>query len=153
MKEIYFDAAATTKPRKEVLEVFNELSLTTFANSSSSHKLGFEAESIINKSRSQIAKYLNCKSDEIIFTSGATESNNLAIKGASYHNASWGKHLITTKAEHPSVLNVFSFLEKQGFEVTYIDYDKDGNLNLDQLSSSIKSTTTLVSIMSVNNEL
>ena len=153
MKEIYFDAAATTKPRKEVLEVFNELSLTTFANSSSSHKLGFEAESIINKSRSQIAKYLNCKSDEIIFTSGATESNNLAIKGASYHNASWGKHLITTKAEHPSVLNVFSFLEKQGFEVTYIDYDKNGNLNLDQLSSSIKSTTTLVSIMSVNNEL
>ena len=153
MKEIYFDAAATTKPRKEVLDVFNELSLSTFANSSSSHKLGFASNSIINKSRVQISKYLNCKSNEIIFTSGATESNNLAIKGTAFHNASWGNKLITTKAEHPSVLNVFSYLEKKGFDVTYLDYDKDGNLDLNQLSSSLDNKTTLVSIMSVNNEL
>lgn len=153
MKEIYFDSASTTKPNKEVIDVFSSLSLSYYGNAASSHKLGFDAENIINKSRDQIAKYIGCKSDEIIFTSGATESNNLAIKGVAYHNYSWAKKIITTKAEHPSVLNVFSHLEKKGFNVTYIDFDKDGNLDLNQFESALDKTTSLVSIMRVNNEL
>ena len=153
MKEIYFDAAATTKPSKEVLDVFTSVSLENFANANSNHELGFNAEALLTKSRNQFAKYLEVKPEEIIFTSGATESNNLAIRGIAFHNKSWANHLITSKGEHPSVLNVFKKLESEGFNVTYINYDTDGNLNLDQLEKSLDEKTSLVSIMNVNNEL
>ncbi len=153
MKKIYFDAASTTIPNKEVLDVFSATSLSTFGNASSNHKLGFEADELLSKSRNQIAKYLDVKSEEIIFTSGATESNNIAIKGVALHNLSWAKNIITTKVEHPSVLNVFKKLETDGFNVTYLDCDKEGNLDFQTLEKSLDNKTSLVSIMSVNNEL
>ena len=153
MKEIFFDAASTTKPRQEVLDTFTSVSLNNYGNASSNHGRGFLADDLLNKSRNQIAKYLEVKPEEIIFTSGATESNNLAIRGVAIHNKSWANHLITTKAEHPSVLNVFRKLETEGFKVSYLDYDKLGNLDLKSLESLLDEKTSLVSIMAVNNEI
>lgn len=150
---IYFDSAATTKPCQEALDTFSRVSIDYFANASSNHALGYNSSSVLEKARNQIAKYLHVLSDEIIFTSGATEGNNLAIKGVAYHNRNWAKRIITSKAEHPSVSNVFSKLEGEGFEVIYIDYDINGKLNLNQLASSIDDHTSLVSIMAVNNEI
>ena len=145
---IYFDCASTVKPYPEAVKVLND-----FANASSNHALGFQCSSILLRARTQIAKYLRVTPDEIIFTSGASEGNNLAIKGIAYHNRGWAKRIITTKAEHPSVLNVFKKLEEEGFDVVYLDYDKEGKLNLDELVSALKVPTSLVSIMSVNNEV
>lgn len=150
---IYFDCAATVKPYQEVLDVYNKISMEYFANASSNHKLGYLSSSVLERARAQIAKYLKVLPEEVIFTSGATEGNNLAIKGIANHNKGWAKRIITTKAEHPSVLNVFQSLEKEGFEVIYLDYDEDGNLNLDELKSAINDHTSLVSIMAVNNEV
>ena len=154
MKEnIYFDCAATTMPYPQVLETYAKISTEYFANSSSNHGLGFLSNSILEKSRAQIAKYLKVLPEEVYFTSGATEGNNLAIKGVSYHNSGWAKRIITDKSEHPSVLNVFLQLEKEGFEVIYINYDKNGVLDLKQLEDALDDHTSLVSIMAVNNEV
>lgn len=150
---IYFDCASTVKPYPEAVKVFSDISMNDFANASSNHALGFQCSSILLRARTQIAKYLRVTPDEIIFTSGASEGNNLAIKGIAYHNRGWAKRIITTKAEHPSVLNVFKKLEEEGFDVVYLDYDKEGKLNLDELVSALKVPTSLVSIMSVNNEV
>ncbi len=150
---IYFDCASTVKPYPEAVKVFSDISMNDFANASSNHALGFQCSSILLRARTQIAKYLHVTPDEIIFTSGASEGNNLAIKGIAYHNRGWAKRIITTKAEHPSVLNVFKKLEEEGFDVVYLDYDKAGKLNLDELVSALKVPTSLVSIMSVNNEV
>lgn len=153
MREIYFDHAATTKPYPEVLSVFDKVSRDDFANASSRHALGLKSHDLLEKARRQIARYLDVKDNEVIFTSGASEGNNLAIKGVAYHNKSWANRIITTKAEHPSVRNVFEELQKEGFDVVYLDYDKDGNLNLDELKNALNSHTSLVSIRAVNNEL
>ncbi len=150
---IYFDCASTVKPYPEAIKVFSDISMNDFANASSNHALGFQCSSILLRARTQIAKYLHVNADEIIFTSGASEGNNLAIKGISYHNKGWAKRIITTKAEHPSVLNVFRKLEEEGFDVVYLDYDEEGKLNLDELTSALKVPTSLVSIMAVNNEV
>ncbi len=150
---IYFDCASTVKPYPEAVKVFSDISMNDFANASSNHALGFQCSSILLRARTQIARYLRVTPDEIIFTSGASEGNNLAIKGIAYHNRGWAKRIITTKAEHPSVLNVFKKLEEEGFDVVYLDYDKEGKLNLDELVSALKVPTSLVSIMSVNNEV
>lgn len=150
---IYFDCASTVKPYPEAVKVFSDISMNDFANASSNHALGFQCSSILLRARTQIAKYLRVTPDEIIFTSGASEGNNLVIKGIAYHNRGWAKRIITTKAEHPSVLNVFKKLEEEGFDVVYLDYDKEGKLNLDELVSALKVPTSLVSIMSVNNEV
>lgn len=149
---IYFDCAATVKPYQEALDSFNNFSLKYFANDSSTHKLGFESKKMLEKARGQIAKYLNVKDSEIIFTSGATESNNMAIRQIAYHCKSWANKLITSKIEHPSVLNVFKQLENEGFIVNYIDIQEDGSLNFNQLEKCLDNKTSLVSIMSVNNE-
>lgn len=150
---IYFDCASTVRPFKEVLDVFNRISVDDFANASSNHALGFDASSLLEKARGQIARYLNVNSDEVVFTSGATEANNLAIKGVAYHNTSWSKRIITTAGEHPSVRNVFLKLKDDGFDVVFIGYDKDGNLDIDALRNALKVPTSLVSIMAVNNEV
>lgn len=150
---VYFDCAATVKPYDEALKVFDKITMEYYGNPSSNHGLGFLANGILEKARSQVAKYLNVHTDEVIFTSGASEGNNLAIKGVAYHNRGWANRLITTKAEHPSVTNVFQELEKEGFEVIYLDYDKDGNLDLEQLKKSLNQHTSLVSVMAVNNEV
>ena len=149
---IYFDCASTVKPYPEVLKVFSDISMNDFANASSNHALGFQCSSILLRARTQVAKYLHVLPEEVIFTSGASEGNNLAIKGIAYHNKGWAKRIITTKAEHPSVLNVFKKLE-EGFDVVYLDYDEEGKLDLEQLKEALKVPTSLVSVMSVNNEV
>ena len=150
---IYFDCAATVMPYQETIDTYVKLSKDYFANSASNHGLGYLSSNMLEKARGQIAKYLKVSSDEVYFTSGASEGNNLAIKGVANHNKGWAKRIITTKAEHPSVSKVFEELENEGFEVIYIDYDKDGKLNLKQLEDSINEHTSLVSIMAVNNEV
>lgn len=150
---IYFDCASTVKPYPEVLKVFSDISMNDFANASSNHALGFQCSSILLRARTQVAKYLHVLPEEVIFTSGASEGNNLAIKGTAYHNKGWAKRIVTTKAEHPSVLNVFKKLEEEGFDVVYLDYDEEGKLDLEQLKEALKVPTSLVSVMSVNNEV
>ncbi len=151
---IYFDNAATTRIDFEVLKTFNDLNNKFFANSASTHKLGKEVYRLEEMARSQIASLLRCESCEIIFTSGATESNNLAIKGVALKYQNRGKHLITTKVEHPSVLNAFKSLEEDfGFKVTYLDVNEEGVISLDDLRNSLQDDTILVSIMAVNNEV
>lgn len=154
MQMIYFDNAATTRVNLEVLKTFNDLHSKFFANSASTHKLGKEVYRLEEMARNQISSLLKCESSEIIFTSGATESNNLAIKGIAFQYQNRGKHLITTKVEHPSVLNAFKSLEEDfGFSVTYLDVNEKGVISLEELKNSLRNDTILVSIMSVNNEV
>ncbi len=150
---IYFDCAATVKPYEEVLNTYNKISMEYFGNASSNHGLGFTSSNMLEKARNQIAKYLKVLPEEVFFDSGASEGNNLAIKGVTYHNKGWANRIITTKAEHPSVSEVFHELEKEGFEVVYLDYDKEGRLDLEQLKNALNEKTSLVSIMAVNNEI
>lgn len=152
MPEIYFDCASTTRPEKAVLDTFERVSLEDYANAASTHALGNKASRMLEKAREQIASYFGLLPQEVIFTSGATEGNNLAIKGVSYHCRSWGRKIITTKAEHPSVLNVYRELEMEGFETVFLDYDKEGRLNLEQLENALDEHVSLVSVMAVNNE-
>lgn len=150
---IYFDCSSTIKPYEETLRTFYDISVNHFANASSNHNLGFQCTAVLEKARAQIAKYLKVLPEEVIFTSGASEGNNFAIKGVAYHNKSWATRLITTKAEHPSVMQVFKHLEQEGFDVVYLNYDKEGNLDFNQLKEALKVPTSLVSVMGVNNEV
>ena len=149
---IYLDNAATSKVYPEVLDSYNQITLKYFANPSSIHKLGQESNRLLEKSREQILSLLNLTHHEVIFTSGATEANNLAIKGYALANRSRGNHLITTAVEHPSVLNTFKALEKYGYEITILPVNKNGVIEVNSLKAAIKDNTILVSIMSVNNE-
>ena len=149
---IYLDNAATSKVYPEVLDSYNQITLKYFANPSSIHKLGQESNRLLEKSREQILSLLSLTHHEVIFTSGATEANNLAIKGYALANKSRGNHLITTAVEHPSVLNTFKALEKYGYEVTILPVNKNGVIEVNSLKAVIKDNTILVSIMSVNNE-
>ena len=149
---IYLDNAATSKVHPEVLESFNQITLKYFANPSSIHALGQEAQRLLEKSREQILNLFNLKHHEVIFTSGATEANNLAIKGYAFANRGRGNHIITTAIEHPSVLNTVKQLEKYGFEVTILPVNEKGIIEVNSLKAAIKDNTILVSIMSVNNE-
>ena len=149
---IYLDNAATSKVYPEVLDSYNQITLKYFANPSSIHKLGQESNRLLEKSREQILSLLNLTHHEVIFTSGATEANNLAIKGYALANRSRGNHLITTAVEHPSVLNTFKALVKYGYEITILPVNKNGAIEVNSLKAAIKDNTILVSIMSVNNE-
>ncbi|MCO4350331.1 cysteine desulfurase [Staphylococcus agnetis] len=150
---VYADYAATTPVKPEVIESMTKIYETHYGNPSSIHAQGRDARRFLDESRRQVAQILNANMNEIIFTSGATESNNTAIKGIAMANQSKGRHLITTKIEHHSVLHVFEFLETQGFEVTYLNVDEDGLIDLDQFKQALRPDTTLVSIMFVNNEV
>ncbi|WIF94326.1 cysteine desulfurase family protein [Caminicella sporogenes] len=151
--EVYLDNAATTKPRKEVIDMMNKALVQYYANPSSLHKKGVEVEKLIKTARKQIAKALGSNEKEIYFTSGGTESNNLAILGSLEGNKRKGRHIITTKIEHPSVLNVFKYLEEKGYDVTYLSVDGDGKIDIEQFKNSINDDTAFISIMYVNNEV
>jgi cysteine desulfurase len=147
--EIYLDNSATTMPYEEVIEAVCGTMKNYYGNPSSSHSLGFKAEQKLREVRANIAKSINASSEEIIFTSGGSESNNFLIKGF----AKTTSHIITTKIEHSSVINTFKSLEDLGIKVTYIDVDENGRINVDQLIGSITKDTQIVSIAHVNSEV
>lgn len=150
---IYLDNCATTKMRREVLETMTLSLEEDFGNPSSLHRLGLQSEKKIRKSREIVSDYLNVDQREIYFTSGGTESNNIAVQSIVNSLGKKGNHIITSKIEHPSILNIMKDLENRGFGVTYLDVDSDGRVSLDQLEKSIEDETILVSIIHVNNEI
>ena len=151
---VYLDYAATTPVDKRVAEKMIPYLTETFGNpASNSHAFGWTAEEAVEKARADIAALINADPKEIIFTSGATESDNLAIKGAANFYKTKGKHLITVKTEHKAVLDTMRELERQGFEVTYLDVQENGLVDLDVLKAAIREDTILISVMWVNNEI
>ncbi|MCT2160227.1 cysteine desulfurase family protein [Granulicatella adiacens] len=150
---IYFDNAATTKIYDDALTSYVQVSQKFFGNPSSLHQLGVDAHQVLTKARAQVASLLSVQPEEIFFTSGGTESNNWAIKGTALEKSVFGKHIITTKIEHPSVLQTCKQLERFGFEVTYLDVDSKGIVSVDHLKESLRKDTILVSVMAVNNEV
>lgn len=152
-KEIYLDNAATTKPYQEVAEVVAHTMLHSYGNPSSLHKKGMEAETILKQASEFFARQIGALPEEIIFTSGGTESNNTAIIGASMAYKRTGNKIITSAIEHPSVKEVFHFLKEQGFEVVTVGVDAAGYIDQEALRAAIDDQTLLVSIMHVNNEI
>lgn len=150
--EIYLDNSATTKPFEEVTEYMNEISRREYGNPSSLNRMGIRAEAAVKKARDIIASSLNANASQLIFTSGGTESNNLAIFGYLKANARKGKHLITSKIEHPSVMEAFRSLENSGYEVEYIGVTNKGLIDVNELAEKLRKDTALISIMLVNNE-
>lgn len=148
---IYFDSAGSYKMLDEVVETIHEVSVSMFANPSSSHTLGEMQAKIIEEARDTIADIIGCYSSEIIFTSGATESNNLALK--QILNLEEKAHIITSATEHKCILSILNYIQKQGHEVTIIKPNPDGIIKLDSIKNALKANTKLVSIMHVNNEL
>ena len=150
---IYLDNAATTKIDKRVLDVMINSLKFNYGNPSSTYTDGRNAKEVIEKSRSDISKFFKCYSDEIYFTSGGSEGNNLLIKGIAHSYQKQGKHIITTKIEHPSVLNACKELQREGFKVTYLPVKKSGMVDISQLEKEITPDTILISIMFANNEI
>lgn len=149
---IYLDHAATTPVHPEVLKVMYDYEKENLGNPSSTHGFGREAKLILNKSRRYIANSIQAAEQEIIFTSGGTEANNLAIIGTALENEHNGNHIITTLQEHHAILGVMEYLQKKGFQVTYLPVNKNGQINVYDLERSLTDNTTLVSIMMANNE-
>lgn len=150
---IYFDHSATTYVKKEVLKEMLPFFCLKYGNPSSLYSKGREAKRAVEDARSKVAKAINAKPKEIYFTSGGSESDNIGIKGIAYANKENKNHIITTKIEHPAVLNTCETLEKEGFKVTYLDVDKYGLINLQDLENAIDTKTILISIMFANNEI
>ncbi len=153
MKIRYFDHAATTPVREEVIKEMLPYFGVEYGNASTMYSLGRNAKKAMNKARRQVAEALNGEIREIYFTSCGSESDNLAIKGFAYANKEKGNHIITTKIEHHAVLDACKTLEKQGFEVTYLNVDANGKISLQELAQAIKKNTILISIMFANNEI
>ena len=153
MNPIYFDNAASTKVDSEVLKAMLPYFSEEYGNASSVHQIGQKARQALEKSRRIIAREINAKRHEIVFTSGGTESNNFALKGLFFENYPKKNHLIVSKIEHDCILNTCKWLETQGAKVTYLDVDEKGFVNLEQLKNSINEKTFLVSIMHANNEI
>ena len=151
--ECYFDNAATTAVFSEVKDLMVKIMEEDYGNPSSLHMKGVEAERYIKEAASRISKELKCLEKELTFTSGGTESNNLAIIGAAMAKRRQGKHIICSEIEHASVSAPMEFLEKEGYEVTYVGVDEHGRLKLDELKSALREDTILVSTMFVNNEI
>lgn len=149
----YFDHAATTAVKEEVLKEMIPYFCIDFGNPSSLYSIGRKSRMAVDESREKVANAIGAQSKEIYFTSCGSESDNLAIKGVAYANKHKGNHIITTKIEHPAVLNTCKKLEKQGFEVTYLGVNHNGRINLSELESAIKPSTILISIMFANNEV
>ena len=153
MEVRYFDNSATTRIKEEILtEMFPFLS-REYGNPSSLYSIGRKSKRAIEEARKRVASLINCNSEEIYFTSCGSESDNTALKGIAYANSNKGKHIITSKIEHPAILHSCQNLEKKGFEVTYLDVDKDGFVNLQTLENSIRQDTILISVMFANNEI
>lgn len=150
---IYFDYAATTPVDTRVVNKMLAYFNKEFGNPSSIYDLGKSSKYAINFARKEIADAINCYPEEIYFTSCGSESDNLAIKGIAKANRVKGNHIITSKIEHPAVINTCKSLEKEGFEVTYLDVDKNGFVNINELEKAIKNNTILISIMYANNEI
>ena len=153
MKNVYLDNSATTRMDSSVLEEMIPFLSDNYGNASSVYSIGRLSKKAIEDSREKVANILNCRPDEIYFTSGGSESDNTAIKGIARANREKGKHIITSKIEHLAVLDTCKKLEEDGFEVTYLDVDEYGRINLDELKSSIRKDTILISIMYANNEV
>lgn len=153
MNQIYLDYNATSPIDKEVADVMRPYLDDYFGNPSSSHTYGVKAKLAVEKSRQQIAALINCEASEIVFTSGGTESNNYAIKGIAFANQQKGNHIITSAVEHPAVYEVCKYLERFGFEITFLPVDEFGIISLSELEKAIKPSTILISIMHANNEV
>ncbi|WP_409297207.1 cysteine desulfurase family protein [Peribacillus sp. SCS-26] len=150
---IYFDNSATTKPFQDVIDSYVKVAQTFFGNPSSLHALGAQSEKLLMQGRRQMAELLGVKESEILFTSGGTEANNLAIKGAALKHAKRGRHIISTAIEHPSVKEALEQLRTEfGFEITYAGADEEGRVSADEIIHAIRPDTILVSVMHVNNE-
>ncbi|MGT2844975.1 cysteine desulfurase family protein [Streptococcus hongkongensis] len=150
---IYFDNAATTMPDPQALRTYQEVASKIYGNPSSLHQLGTNASRILQASRKQIADLLACSEQEIVFTSGGTESDNWALKGLAFEKANFGKHIIISAIEHPAVSESAKWLEEQGFSISRVPVTKEGIVDVNQLASLIRKDTILVSIMAVNNEI
>ncbi len=151
--EVYLDNSATTRVLPEVAQLMTKVMCEDYGNPSSMHRKGVEAESYIRYAKETLAKLLKVSEKEIIFTSGGTESDNMALIGCAMANMRRGRHLITTRIEHPAILQTMNYLENQGFQVTYLPVDKCGRIRLEDLQRAIRPDTILVSIMHVNNEI
>ena len=151
--EIYLDNSATTRCFDEVAQIVQQVMLDDYGNPSSMHNKGLEGENYIRKAKEIIAKNLKVNEKEIFFTSGGTESDNLALIGSAMANKRAGNHIITTKIEHPAVRETCEYLENNGFEVTYLGVDENGQIKLDELKAALREDTILVSIMHTNNEI
>ena len=151
--EAYFDNSATTRVFDSVKDIVVKTMTEDYGNPSAKHRKGMEAEQYVRQAAADIAKTLKVRDKEILFTSGGTESNNMALIGTAMANQRAGKHIISTRIEHASVYNPLAYLEQQGFEVTYLSVDSQGHISLEELEAAIRPDTILVSIMYVNNEV
>ncbi len=149
----YFDNAGTTNIREEVLEEMLPFLKSKYGNPSSLYSVGRDAKKAIEVARDRVAKLINCRPSEIYFTGSGSESDNTAIKGIAYRRGNRKRHIITSKIEHPAVLNTCRFLERQGFYVTYLNVNKEGFVNINELKNSIRDDTLIISIMFANNEI
>ncbi|HAN79431.1 MAG TPA: cysteine desulfurase NifS [Bacteroidales bacterium] len=149
---IYLDYNATTPIDKEVAEAMLPYLFEHFGNPSSSHKFGIIANQAVEKARKQLAELINCLPEEIIFTSGGTEANNFALKGAAFAGKGLGKHIITSNIEHPAITEVCEYLQRAGFEISYLPVDEFGILQPETVAKAIKPSTILISVMHANNE-
>ena len=150
---VYLDNAATTRIKPEVLEKMQPFLSEKYGNPSGVYSLAGESKEAIDEARGYIAELLNCMREEIYFTSGGSESDNWALRGVAFANREKGNHIITTKIEHHAILNTCKELEKQGFEISYVDVDASGRVLLSQLEQAIRPTTILISVMAANNEI
>lgn len=151
--EVYLDNSATTKSFEDVAKLMTEIMCRDYGNPSSLHNKGMEAEQYVRQAKEIIAKNLKVNEKEIFFTSGGTEADNIALIGSAMANYRAGRHLITTRIEHPAVLQTMRYLEEQGFKVTYLPVDKNGLIRLEDLQNAITKETILVSVMHTNNEI
>ncbi len=153
MESIYLDHNATTPVRTEVFEAMEPFFKDRFGNASSIHRFGQDARSAVEEARAQVAGLVNGRPGEVYFTSGGTESDNLALKGIAYARRERGRHIITTKIEHSAVLNSCAFLEREGYEVTYLPVDEYGRVDPERVADALTDRTILISIMHANNEI
>ena len=150
--EIYLDNAATTKPSDIAIKAYMDATEKCYANPSALHSLGLVAEKCIKSARENVARSLSVTPEEIIFTSGGTESDNLAIIGTALSNKHKGKHIITSKIEHHAVLHTVDYLESIGYEITRVDAKSNGEVDIEQIKNAVRKDTVLISLMAVNNE-
>ncbi len=150
---IYLDYSATTPVSYDVLESFNKATRDYMGNANSIHALGVKSKVLLNSATKQICELFNIQEEELIYTSGATESNNMALKGVALAYQNRGKHIIVSKLEHPSIYKVCDFLETQGYEISYVDNDQEGLIDFDDLKNKMRDDTILVSICAVNSEV